>query len=458
MSADASKSKDLYWLEASFEKTVALLCCTSPKFLLRVGNEIDVDCLNLEPCRLAIGAAQAMAKVEGGRPPAAMAVVLQRLRNDGKTKISSIAEVAEMLDEASDFKVDEEGTVEQLAKILRERIARGVGLLAFEDAKNKRDFAATIAAIEKVKNLGVERNDLAEVLASPASVAAIAEISQLERLSTSILELDDACGGGLRRGCLGIHIGGPGDGKSMALSQQAAFASLRGFFVVYATLELPRPDVIARIAAAMLRVEIDAVLAHPAPHISRITNMKRGPIVVQDFTPGATTFAQLETWVDAAERRHGRKVDLLITDYGDKLVAPGSSNVKRDDGGYHRGLEVFERMRVFAHERNLWHWTASQARRRQKNQKVLSIDDVADSMHKVRVADLVTTLNVHEDEQVIFHVVKNRFGRGKTQTSLLPTDFPHGQIAPMVDADLGDAIDQRRAWVDVAGSGEELGG
>jgi uncharacterized Fe-S cluster-containing radical SAM superfamily enzyme len=65
------------------------------------------------------------------------------------------------------------------------------------------------------------------------------------------------------------------------------------------------------------------------------------------------------------------------------------------------------------------------------------VDDVADSMHKVRVADLVLTLtppNTGEDEvtELIHYVAKHRTGKSNVQVGPLRTEFECARIAPMM--------------------------
>jgi hypothetical protein len=88
-------------------------------------------------------------------------------------------------------------------------------------------------------------------------------------------------------------------------------------------------------------------------------------------------------------------------------------------------------LRIHADTRKTWTWTASQMVRRGKGDKkrVADIDDGADSQGKVRVADLVITLNPREDATLMeWFVPKFRLGRSMTRVGPLPVDFAHGSM------------------------------
>jgi hypothetical protein len=440
------KKTDPYWLSASFEKGMTTLACSNRRFWGRIGYAVDRDCLALAPAKLALQAAAAIAR-ETGNGPESVLIVLQRLHtwmDDGKVSLAQIKEVATLFDDAYEAGVpSEEAAVAELKPILSKRLKSEAVVAATEDYGKNSNFAHTAKLIEKANSIGDTNTSVGTMLGS-GSYEEIEKLKHLEKLSTGILELDMTIGGGLRRGCLGIFVGGPGDGKSMALSHIAAWALRCGLFVVYATLELSGADVLARVKANLTAVPINAVLDDPHRLKPFLSGMPLGPFIVNEFTPLATTTYDLEAWVADCEGRVGRKVDVMVTDYGDKLGVAKMNG--KDDTGYKSGQVIFERMRIYAHERNLWHWTAAQATRQTKKgaktNNRLDLNDIADSMHKARVADLVVTLNYNEeDESMLFHVAKNRHGKGKASAGPLPTDFEIGRIAPILETDEVSGMD-----------------
>jgi hypothetical protein len=54
-------------------------------------------------------------------------------------------------------------------------------------------------------------------------------------------------------------------------------------------------------------------------------------------------------------------------------------------------------------------------------------------MNKVRVADLVLTLNVHDDGASLeYYVAKNRLGVSRQSIGPLPQDWKHGRTADII--------------------------
>jgi hypothetical protein len=65
------------------------------------------------------------------------------------------------------------------------------------------------------------------------------------------------------------------------------------------------------------------------------------------------------------------------------------------------------------------------------------LNDVADSMHKIRVADLVITLNLQdedaEDPSIVFNIAKHRTGKAKVKIGPMPTEYERGRLCPIVE-------------------------
>jgi KaiC/GvpD/RAD55 family RecA-like ATPase len=273
----------------------------------------------------------------------------------------------------------------------------------------------------------------------PQSAAMAASLRGLSRMRTGIMELDDVLDGGFVRGSTVDYLAESSGGKSMALVQGAACSALQGLLTCYATFELAPPIVMARILANLTGVPVNAILfedgqaEESARRLVAIQQIGFGGIVVKGFTPQVSTVADVLDWVKHVERELGRPVDNLVVDYGDK-VAPPKTNEREATSTYKTGLLVFEGLRVWASDGNRWCLTASQAGRSKDKRKKLDLDDVADSMHKVRVVPVVITLNKRgeEGDQILFYVAKNTLGKAGLSVGPLPTEYECARIAPVM--------------------------
>ncbi len=432
MSGPAPKA---YPLDETFQQSLVTALAKSPRLWARIGKELSYERMSEPAASMGLRAISAIAR-EQGSGPTSSAAVLQRLHdwvNDGKVKHEDKASVQAMMS----------GCIESGLLTEDEYVA----LLQPTVQQDLRDQAtrAAIDAFGKGKALGrtVELSARADKFGNPErtattmvggrAVEAIQRLWRMERLRYGVADLDGTADLQLPRGCLGIAIGGAGAGKSLFLSHLGAAAAWAGMFVAYATLELPPETVTARVLSNLTGVPISAVLAQPEDMLERAMDIEQvmpGAFAVAEFAPAVTTVAEVKQWVDDLELERGSKVDLLIVDYGDKLGAGKKGGDEQST--YSTGQVVYDGLRNLARERSMFCWTASQGTRRKDRHRKLDLDDVADSMHKVRVADVVLTLNQLDEggQSLAMFVAKNRYGAARFDIGPLASDFARGRIAP----------------------------
>lgn len=431
-------NSDPYGLDPLFERAIVTLACSNARFFGRVGREIDPELLNKETSKIALRAARAIDNDIGHGPDTTM-VVVQRLRRwmqEGKVSYEAIQKVVRMFERAEDAGLPStESAIAEITPVLQSRLRDAAVTEAISSFGKGGDLSRVTALEERASRVGQVDTSVGTVLGAD-SWAEIASLRDLERLKLGVPELDAILDGGLTRGCLGVLIGGSGDGKSITLSHIGAANLMDGLHVGYATLELPRPQVLARFKAHLTNIPINALLGGDtklAKKRLRRMGPQLGRLVVQDFPPMATTIEDIKAWVERCEELAQRKMDLLLVDYGDKVGV--RSKKKDDESGYSQGRIVFEGLRYYAHERKMFCWTASQGTRQKDKRKRLDLNDAADSMHKIRVADMVITLNVREEDDLItllFYIAKNRYGVAKKEVGPFPTAYEVGQIVPCV--------------------------
>lgn len=434
---------DPYPITSTFERQIVALACSRPRFYGRVAYALQPDAMPSELARLAIRAAHEI-HADTGKGPERAGFVIQRMRrwqDAGRVTADQINAVDDYIAEAEDAGLPSDDAVAaELLPLLQRRLRNAALHIAATEHAKGGDMKKVIELLSQADSLGITDSTIGVRLGG-SSFDVIASLRFLERLPTGISELDHTLGGGLPRGQLGFYMGGAGDGKSMALSQQAAHSTMAGLFVGYATYELAVPTVLARIKAAITGITIDAILAGSDEAKAKIEAVPLGPCIVKEFTPQVTPIEALFEWVKQCEEDIGRPMDLLICDYADKIALPKKYGEK--DSGQYKGMEIiYESLRTFVAERKMWGWTASQGTRPSKDQKKkIDLEHVSDSMGKVRVADLVISLNVRGDEgeEMMLWIAKNRTGQSRRQIGPLPTDFACGLVAPLTRPMLQDS-------------------
>ncbi len=430
-----------YNLDANFERALVTMLCCRPKMYGKVVRHLDEDSFGLEPSKLALAAALEIWRDNNRTGPESLLIVTQRLRawmSTGKITRDQVVAVSDMFDAAMDAGLPSERSLVAEMKPLLVRRAEREGIETALSEFNKKDGDVTVGLkrIQQVRDLDKVDEEQGTRL-GPRSFEELEAIKELQRLRTGVLELDDALGGGTKRGTLCVYMAGSGVGKSMALVQTACAAALQNFRVAYATLELPKHIIMARLKAHLTGIPIDVILADPKgcgaeQRINKFLAWQGfGGIDVREFTPKMTRVQELQAWIKELEDKDGEPIDVLVVDYGDKLGA--TTRAAKDDSTYQSQGEAYEGLYIFARDEKRWVITASQGQRnKDKGDKKLDMDDVADSMHKVRTADYLISLNARDDDTtVLWFVAKNRLGMSRMSVGPLPCDFECARIAPV---------------------------
>jgi KaiC/GvpD/RAD55 family RecA-like ATPase len=394
-----------------------------------VGRELEPDAFDKTEAKWLIRAAKAVAE-ETERAPRSSAIVLQRVRrwvNEGKLK-SQVAKDAffflESVDECAQIP-EWEDVMQELVPVLRRRAEQRAVTNAVDAYGSRSDLTKAAEQLRKATRIGEIPED--GIRMGMEAIEDARKLLGADRMPTGIFDLDVAVGGGLSRACLGVAISSTGGGKSMFLSQTFATALVHGKFVLYATLELAESLVVARAMAAVTGVTIDNVL-NGDPRVSKRLESgknKLGIGLVREFPAGSTTAEDLADWAEACSEKEGRMPDLMVVDYADKLSSKSSSSLYESAG------KTYDALRNWAMKNNTWVWTASQATRGSGGKQRIDLEDTADSMHKVRVADLVVSLTPQEGvagREIEILVAKNRSGDSRMSVGPLPATFAFGRL------------------------------
>lgn len=427
-----------YDFVSEFERAVTYLCASSDGFMARVGSLLEAKGFAVEAAQLIVETCVAHHAEHGkGISPT---IVLQRLRSlckAGKLTHDDVMLAQAYFDDLERSgrtkSIDEAAITAELVPIIRKRIESAALLRALEaKGKGTLDTAVLRSELERADSIGVHDRDVGLEM-SEALWAAIDAKRLIPRRRTGISELDTQLSGGLVPGALSFVIGGPGDGKSMFLSHVAANCIRQGGLVGCVTLEVDAVEWQSRVLANLMDTPIDVVQGADNKAIRRAFEEQQergglGSIIVKDMTGRPTKVQDLKDWNKGCEDRYGRPFDLVVVDYADKMEPH-----KTCKGMYEAMLYVYEGLRLWGKEESLWPLlTASQSKAKGKDQNMLGLYDAADSTHKVRVADLVITLNVNKETgEIRYWIAKHRLGKSDILVGPLPIDFSRGRMAPV---------------------------
>lgn len=433
-----------YGFSTQMEQEVLYLLVTDREFFDTIGEEIDGALLALKQSKLIVTACQEVKRLIGHGPGRASLVIeyLTQQRRAGKVDHEDIVAVNGLLDAIEDSGKPPEraSTLAIVIPTVQRRGQKAIVTAAIEEYGKGGDFKEVQERLRALSTLGQRKTGLGTVFGR-ATFEGIERIRSLERLPLGIEELDIPLKGGLARGAVGVVTAGPSAGKSMFLNQIAGLTAMGGGMVLTATLgDLDEAMQGARFTANLCDVEIDTVLASTtAENLARVAPFlpNFGFWAPAYFKPRETTVETLRDWVRDTEKQYGRKVDLLVIDYLNKV------GLKDFKGKSHQALDLItDELGEWCREEKFWIWTASQPKadaskpRSKKDKKVGDMDNIGESFGIVKNADLGIFIDGYEDDgggdrQVGFHVYRNRLGVGRFRAGPFPTAFERGRTVDL---------------------------
>jgi len=431
------KPPTVYAFEPEIEMAIVFACCTQPRYYSVIGHAIEAERCRDKTAREVMQVVHVLAEKNGIGPSWTGAVVqhVATLMSRGKATLSQLNAVKDYLLDAESSVPDvpmEEliSTTVPVVQRVKHREAVNAALESFKNSGDLDETAAQFDAVSKLgKTVAVSGGTLDQLTADPNFFAAP---STKDVLAFGITELDQAIGGGMERRALGLLVGSSGAGKSMALAHGAVEAFLAGHNVFYLTLELSVQKTSARIVRNLIDMTRRETELDPALALARLAAVKALPTVgklwVEYAEPLVTSPRDIRQRVAQVKREQGWDPDVFVIDFIDKI----RSNHKASQ--YEDMLSVVDQSRSMAVDADGWCLTASQADRKSTTRPWLDLDAVADSMNKVRSADIVIGIGRTEEDQqtdmIRFTVPKRREGEGAhTRVGPIPWDPERGRIS-----------------------------
>jgi replicative DNA helicase len=215
-------------------------------------------------------------------------------------------------------------------------------------------------------------------------------------IPTAITPLDETLRGGLNQGELGILLAEPKKGKSIGLLHMGV-AGVYNFarvahFVLEGTTDQALDRYLTRLSGVPYdRIVRDQLTNEEATRIEKTLARYKDNLDLIPFNQH-WNYTVLDVEAKLKELKSiGREPDLIIIDYADLLKANSTLKEKR-----HEQTEVYRDLKRLAVMAKKPIWTASQAVRpsdQPENEYLLRAKDISESYEKVRIADLVITLN-----------------------------------------------------------------
>lgn len=215
-------------------------------------------------------------------------------------------------------------------------------------------------------------------------------------ITTGHREIDDLLfHKGWGRKELNILMAGAKAGKSMGLQHFALSALAAGFKVLYVTLENSKEVTQDRMDAAMSNVRMSDLDVSGGTIATAAAAMAAngGILEIHEFPGGVCTNGDIRKIIEKY-KADGVIFDLLVVDYADEMMAERKHEQER-----HAFKEIYQGLRAIGIDENLAVLTATQTNRAGNKATTATTTDVSEDFNKVRLADVLLTLNATDDEK-----------------------------------------------------------
>lgn len=185
-------------------------------------------------------------------------------------------------------------------------------------------------------------------------------------------------------------------GKSTALQENAYMAWLAGYNVLYPTFEVSADITADRMDAAMSDTMMKELNLKPFEVAKTIKEMKektKGVLEIHEYASGTCKPSQIRRLIERYRAR-GIVFDMVCPDYAD-IMAPE----RRVESITENSKSIYMDLRAIAFDYNCAVVTATQTNRDGAKHTVASATDVAEDYNKIRIADIVISINALAEEK-----------------------------------------------------------
>lgn len=197
---------------------------------------------------------------------------------------------------------------------------------------------------------------------------------------------------------LSVIMGSAKAGKTTALMEfgkNAASNPIKKQNVLYVTLEVSAAIIADRLDAAIsnqIMMELDLHIGEVKEKIEEWTR-RSGRFDIAEFPTGSMRVSDLRRLLER-KKAEGIVYDLVIVDYAD-LIAPE----RVTDNAIENSKSVYVNLRGLAMIEDVAILTATQTNREGAKKMVATATDVADDFNKIRIADIVISINKSDEER-----------------------------------------------------------
>lgn len=222
--------------------------------------------------------------------------------------------------------------------------------------------------------------------------------------------------GGLSRKTLNLILAPPKAGKTMLMCHMASAALLKGYNVLYITLEMAEERIAERIDANLLDININELENMDEQifmgRVQRLNKKTQGRLIIKEYPTTSAHAGHFKALIDELKIKKDFTPDIIIVDY---LNICASSRMKQGGSvnSYTYIKSIAEELRGLAIECNVPILSATQVNRQNVSSTDLEMDSISDSHGIVMSVDFMFALIRTEEldglNQSMIKQIANRY-------------------------------------------------
>lgn len=390
--------------DEDFQNRLTAYICRDHEFLMRAGDLIEAKQFSNAANSILVNLVGGYFKMYKGAPStAAILDMLKRAKVAKSIREDIFPDVVEAFKRVLGEKLTD-------TRYMVDRVATFARSVAFDDAiikaaelKEKGDFEKAMQIMAKVQLIGAsdavgiydyvanaeERRKAREYEASDDYVP--------DSITTGIPLLDKLLyrkGWGRREFVL--FMGFAKSGKSTGMGEFSVNATLKGHNVLYVSLEVHTTILSDRFDARLSETEMSKLVEKRDDVHRKLAELGAtsglGSLWVVERPSGSLSPADLTRMLESM-KSNGMVPDMIVVDYADLMKPSFRSGDVREDV-----KSIYTELRGIGDRFNAAMMSASQTNREGGASEVATMMHAADNIEKVRIADLIITINKTEEE------------------------------------------------------------
>lgn len=387
-----------------FQNRLTAYYCKDQEFLMRAGDLVDPSQFENAANAILVNLVSSYFRMYKSAPSStAILDQLKRAKKDKTIREELFPDVVSAFKRVLGEKLTD-------TKYMVDRVATFARSIAFDDAlikaaelKEKGDFERAMEVMAKVQLVGASDTiGIYNYLGEAAERLKQREYEASEdyvpnSITTGIPLLDRLLyqkGWGRRE--MVLFMGFAKSGKSTAMGEFSINATLKGFNVLYVSLEVHTSILSDRFDARLSQTEMTKLIEKRDDVHKKLADLGAstgvGNLWVVERPSGSLSPADLDRLLEGM-KSNGMIPDMVVVDYADLMKPTRRSGDERADV-----KSIYTDLRAVFDKHNAAGITASQTNREGGASEVATMMHAADNIEKVRIADLVISINKTEEE------------------------------------------------------------